>query len=235
MRPDLILDEDGKKKRFRKQNKSIEVSNIEIMNHNSDEDEVQIFEYFQKDIKGKNSNQGAIEKNYKQHLKIRHTMPYFENNSFYQNLYSSNTNTASVLPPWPKYDDEQSENGFPPFSPPGLIGDNSKDFHPNEIFLDPETELTNESPLSYEVKESSPHYYPIQYFSPQNTISPISNHSYTLTEDDVIMDYIHKKFRKHDNKNISTHSQDLDEHHVIKNITIQQYSSNHHNGLKQIR
>ena len=204
MRPALVLDEDDKKKRFKKlkdstvnsssQETDIDQSVISILDEEDDEVEIVQDCLLQK--------RSALTLSDEKDKKYRKPNPWSKD----ENSFSSK-NLFGILP-WTMQESSDSEDDliFPLPSEHACTSESDDSVQDDDI-LDPETGLglNNEEKseeLTHGIKD------------------PLKSRASPPTEDDQIMKYIHNKFRKYP----AERSQYLDESQQIKKITIPKMS-----------
>jgi len=162
MRPDLVLDEDDKKKRFKKLKVVAAVSEVEILDSN-DEDEIQVVQ----DIPNKSAKKVQKLNPKSKRQKTDHISPERKR---------SNSISLQTMPPfqtsppqkknisrtilWSGDDSEESDDELPPLPPAVIDDDDSNDCLQEDSFLDPETGLvigakTSPSPGKHEEESRS--------------------------------------------------------------------------------
>ena len=245
MRPDLVLDEDDKRKRFKKLHEPTEGSSnvIEIDNDNfsadieDEDDEIQIVQDFHPNKRvasvALNKNERVNKKQNTRKKEKKETKEYHSSNtsSSLQSLRVVRKDVAEECPSTPKKHlgifpwnhDESSESEVEdscfPF-PTEEISDDSDDSPQNVSILDPETGLVQEAIVSQStcaMEENDLVETVEDYVSPL-TKEVLKKKVSSLSQDDQIRKYIHKKFRNHKQSGKNSHY--LDENHSIKMITI---------------
>ena len=238
MRPDLVLDEDDKKRRFSKYKVPKEVTE----ESESEETEVQIVQV--KPSKRNKKNANAKSK------KSRSKSPDTKKDD--SGCESSLKRSVSSMLPWPQSDSDNSIDDWLTFTTKVINSEdeNSSD-SVTESFLNPETGEVIDTESQTQKAEENAH---IDNCSGGNTIN-VSNElekdkqekaqegdsvqntscihgriiqhvSTTNTElrrkveDDRIMKYIHKKFDNIEKKESTPEDQNIDKKHSIKKITI---------------
>lgn len=133
MRPDLVLDEDDKKKRFKKFKKVAH----EESDPESAEEEVQIIQDIPRKRKKTNDN---IKGNTRRLKPSSNTLNNSLESQNSESIPPSLPNSVSPKLPWPQDDSDGSNDQWVSL-PPDVIKDdeNSDDDNPNDSFLDPET------------------------------------------------------------------------------------------------
>ena len=204
MRPDLVLDEDDKKKRFKRLqdstvNSTAQVTDIDqsvISISDEEDDEVEIVQDKLPQKRAASSLSSEKDKKY------RKPNPWSKD----ENSFSSR-NCFGILP-WTMQESSESEDDqIFPLPSEEVCGSDIQDSAQDDCILDSETGLglINEA----ESEKMSPFIK-----------DPLKSRASPPTEDDQIMKYIHKKFRKYPDQR----SQYLDKSQIIKKVTISKIS-----------
>lgn len=204
MRPDLVLDEDDKKRRFKRlqnstENSTVQVNDIDqsvISISDEEDDEVEIV---QDKLPQKRPASSLSDEKHKKYRKP---------NTWSKDEDSFSSKNCFGILPWTMQESSDSEdNHIFPLPSEHTCSSDSEDSVEGESILDPETGLglLNED-KSVEISH--------------NIKDPLKSRASPPTEDDQIMKYIHKKFRKYS----SERSQYLDESQNIKKIKISKIS-----------